>query len=315
MFSVFSDRKCTSLICLLWVCQNVTNIYFLQRISRCHIRRTSLSLLWTISKGCDNTKHMRKQKDLQPPCGDSKLLHCLDPKHFKTAFKIFFIEKKTEEDGLCYLCKPLQRCHFCWQKISWKPSNFHLNSSTYKDSAVALVGWGGSRATVSANPQIFLQQGLQATRLCSIFSPCSIFSIPNLAWPFQILHSLEWRVYSLLPPDYCSFLISSKPPGTQAANNSPSTNTARRIALEDYYGLPTLRHSFPKGGKPWPSQPWPLQHSPRAVTTSGSNSYAEVTAGGLTASTAQHVPHDHEDVCLEHRLWPLQGISAKERSQ
>lgn len=142
--------------------------------------------------------------------------------------------------------------------------------------------------------------------LLHLLSP-RIFSNPNLAWPLQILHSLEGTVYSMLPPDYCSLLISSMPSGTQAANNSPSTNTARRIALGDYYGLPALRHSFQSGMIPDPASPGHSCISPRAVTTLGSNSCAEATAGGLTASTAQGVPHDHRDVCL----WPLRGITAK----
>lgn len=71
-----------------------------------------------------------------------------------------------------------------------------------------------------------------------------------------------------------------------------------------------LGTAFQSRVNPDPASPGHSSPSRRAVTTSGSNSCAEVTAGGLAASTA-HIPHDHRDVCLEHCLLPLPEITAK----
>lgn len=177
MFSVFSVRKCTFLMCLLWVCQNMTNIYFLQRISTCHIRRSSPSLLWIISKAVTIQSTWEGRRSLSLLVVTANYFSAWIQNNFKTAFKIFFNEKKMEEDGLCYLCKPLQRCHFCRQKISWKPSNFHLSPSTYWESAVALVGGMGREQSHSqCKPADFSPGGCAGHKaLLHLFSLQHIF--------------------------------------------------------------------------------------------------------------------------------------------
>lgn len=61
---------------------------------------------------------------------------------------------------------------------------------------------------------------------------------------------------------FSGLLIFSMPSGNWTVNNNPFTNTTRRIALRDNYGLPAIRQSFPNTGGPWPVPLWP--HNSRA---------------------------------------------------
>lgn len=74
-------------------------------------------------------------------------------------------------------------------------------------------------------------------------SPCHIFELSRKETLFFAAPYAIW---------FSGLLIFSMPSGNWTVNNNPFTNTTRRIALRDNYGLPAIRQSFPNTGGPWP---------------------------------------------------------------
>lgn len=132
----------------------------------------------------------------------------------------------------------------------------HFNFITYPvHDGMQLLGscCDGSRAQRSGYASMCTQQG------CSTISPRSVFkSWLGLSLLYSKLSRKE-TLFFVAPYAiwFSGLLIFSMPSGNRTVNNSPFTNTTRRIALRDNYGLQTIRQSFPNTGGPWPIQLWP----------------------------------------------------------
>lgn len=117
----------------------------------------------------------------------------------------------------------------------------HFNFITYPvHEGKQLLGscWDGSSA--QGQTSMCTQLGCSSPDLAS---PCHIFELSRKETLFFAAPYAIW---------FSGLLIFSMPSGNWTVNNNPFTNTTRRIALRDNYGLPAIRQSFPNTGGPWP---------------------------------------------------------------